>query len=268
MSSSAGSWVHCNLCMRLGSSRLNMTSCGRVVCDSCCPKLRTVDCSSCRGPCSKTIALNRDAPTNIMNLFKDISDQMKSVFKPLAFQERQKQSIMDHKEKLCRKLQQEVQQNSVEIQKLDETLKKRKAQIGALEQKEASLRAVMNRLTSGRGSEPRQGLQNTSLQQGQMSSAFYAGMAERTPACSFLGASLMDTSRCSVGSGGFGRRERGGFKLEQGEGGTGLSRDSGFLQMKTPAAWHRAGSTASPSWAREGLGGAGRGREARRFTFK
>ena len=243
-----------------------MTSCGRVVCDSCCPKLRTVDCSSCRGPCSKTIALNRDAPTNIMNLFKDISDQMKSVFKPLAFQERQKQSIMDYKEKLCRKLQQEAQQNTAEIQKLDETLEKRKAQMGALEQKEASLRAVMNRLTSGQGSEARQGLQNTSLQQGQMSSAFYRGMAERSPARSFLGASLMDTSRCSVGSGGSGkRRDRGGFKLEQGDGVTGLSRDSGFLQMKTPAAWHRTGSTASPSWVRKGLGGAGRGREGGRW---
>ena len=118
MSSGAGAWVHCNLCMRLssqGCNRLFITSCGRVVCDSCLSKLSLVDCSSCRGPCTKTIPLNRDTPPNVLNLFKDASNRLKEVLKLLAFQEKQKKNILEHKEKMCRNLEQETEEQQTEM---------------------------------------------------------------------------------------------------------------------------------------------------------
>jgi len=79
MVSSAHTWVHCSQCMSLGSgstSRLHITSCGRVVCHSYTPSLGAVNCPTCRGPCTKTIPLDSKAPPNVLNLYKDVSGQL------------------------------------------------------------------------------------------------------------------------------------------------------------------------------------------------
>jgi hypothetical protein len=260
MSSSANSWVHCNLCMVLGTGgnmRLYITSCGRVVCDSCCARLRETNCRTCRGPCSQVIPLNSRAPQNVLNLFKDVSDQLKTVFKNLAFQENQKQAFLDHKDKMIIKLRQEEKQQELEVARLHDLLGKRRLQLGDLEQKESFLRAALTRLTT----EPRQAPSHTA-QPRHMSSAFYAGMEQLRPARGFLGPKSLDISQRTDGSDGSrGRRQEPGLGLGQVLGrpalspnlGLGqvlgrpvISPDLGFLQMKTPGAWHKVGRTASP----------------------
>ena len=220
-----------------------ITSCGRVVCDGCCARLRENNCRNCRGSC-QVIPLSSKAPQNVLNLFKEISGQLKNVFKNLAFQENQKQSILDYKDRMIMKLGQEGKQQDLEIARLQELQRKRQVQLKDLEQKELSLRATLNSLTSEpcelRQAPPHNGHQR------QMSSAFYAGMEELSPARNLYGPKILDSSVRSDGSSGSrGRREQGAVLSPRGD----------FLNMKTPGGWHKVGGSASPVRCTEGRRG-------------
>ena len=226
-----------------------MTACGRVVCEGCCPRLRENDCRICRGRC-QVVALNSKAPQNVLNLFKDISGQLKSVFKNLAFQESQKQSILEYKERMYLKLRQEVgKQPELEIARMQEQLKNSEIQLQNLEQKEQSLRAALNSLTSA-PCESRQGAQH-GLTHRQMSPAFYAGMKELSPARNLHRQKPLDCSVPSNGSSGSrGRKEQ----MDRGR--TMVSpRDRDFLQMKTPGTWHKVGGNIPTMGGRDGGNG-------------
>ena len=93
------SWLHCNLCMSQRCRGLLMTSCGKVVCSNCKPKLKSVKCKSCQGACNRTVQLNSKTPTEVTKLFTDVSSELKSVFKSVDFQNGQIRSIMKHKRK-------------------------------------------------------------------------------------------------------------------------------------------------------------------------
>ena len=41
--------------------------------------------------------MNGNVPSNIQNLFKDVSSQMKTIVKTLGWQDAQKKSIVEHK---------------------------------------------------------------------------------------------------------------------------------------------------------------------------
>jgi len=242
MSGGATYWLHCNLCMHLASVaniRMCMTACGRVVCEGCCPRLRENDCRICRGRC-QVVVLNSKAPQNVLNLFKDISGQLKSVFKNLAFQESQKQSILEYKERMFLKLRQEVgKQPEMEIARMQELLKKGQTQLYNLEQKEQSLRATLNSLTSA-PAESRQGPSHGGTST-QMSSAFYAGMKELSPARNLHRPRILESSIRSNGSSGSrGRREQMVIERGQVPGRTMASPRGDFLQMKTPGIWNKA----------------------------
>jgi len=273
MSQSAGSlsWVHCDICKNTAidlKCMFHFTSCGRTVCNSCCSRLSDVACASCRGVC-RTVAMNNKAPANALNMVKDISGQLKNVFKTLNWQERQKKSLVEHRVMVVEKLQKEERRQGEEIARVEEELQNRRAVLKKQEEQEAMLKAELNSLARvgvegvrrdhGRqreigyqgqpwlGGGPAQGLspgggrssafykgptQGLSPGGGAMSSAFYKGMAKHSPANSFLGERL-DSSRRSVGSGGSRRsREDQNFLG---------SRPSEFMQMKTPAAWYKPG---------------------------
>ena len=53
-------------------------------------------CRTCVGGCN-TVEMNGKAPSNIQNLFKDVSSQMKFIVKTLDWQDAQKKSIVEHK---------------------------------------------------------------------------------------------------------------------------------------------------------------------------
>ena len=57
---------------------------------------RDTSCRTCVGGCN-TVEMNGKAPSNILNLFKDVSSQMKFIVKTLDWQDAQKKSIVEHK---------------------------------------------------------------------------------------------------------------------------------------------------------------------------
>jgi hypothetical protein len=128
MASSTSLWVHCNLYMKLVGQcpSLHITSCGRVVCSSCLPALRTARCRDCRGPCSRTIPLDSRAPRSVQALFKNANDELKTTFKNLKWQEEQKASIMAHREKVVLKQVEEARRQQQELERLDAQLKQKK----------------------------------------------------------------------------------------------------------------------------------------------
>ena len=138
-----------------------------------------------------------------------------------------------------------LKEKQVEHKKVEEVLQQRKSQLSHLEQKEAALKAEVNRLTSAGHREPKH---HQRQQQGNMSSAFYAGMAELSPARSHLAAPFLDSSQRSVGSGGSrGRKE------VLGEG-VGLASSSAFLNMKTPGRCYNSKGPLDNASPREGRG--------------
>ena len=92
-------WLHCNLCMNQRCKALLMSSCGKVVCSDCKPKLQTSQCKSCKGPCNRTVELNSKTPKEVTRLFTDLSSELKSVFKSIDFQTNQKRQILQYKKK-------------------------------------------------------------------------------------------------------------------------------------------------------------------------
>jgi hypothetical protein len=144
MSRSARMWVHCSLCMELGSLglRLHITSCGRLVCLGCLPSLRDVRCTACRGPCSRTVPLDSTAPPNVLGLFKDGPKQMRSVFKNVAWQEGQKVAIAEHTDGRLRELALLEEQQVEEMGQLEALQERRRAQLWAVEREIVKARAA------------------------------------------------------------------------------------------------------------------------------
>ena len=172
------------------------------------------------------MAVNNKAPASVLNCVKDISGQIKGVFKTLSWQERQKRSLVEHRVMGVEKLHKEERRVSEETARAEEQLQNRKAVLKNMEEREAVLKAELNSLTrgvdGGRGRQreighqgqawlggPPRGLspggarssafykgptRGLSPGGGAMSSAFYKGMAKNSPANSFLGERL-DSSR-------------------------------------------------------------------------
>jgi len=273
---SAGVWAHCVICKRLARElngvSLLVTSCGRVVCQNCCPRSRDTSCPTCVGGCN-TVVMNSKAPSNIQNLFKDVSSQMKNIVKTLSWQDAQKKSIVEHRAKEAARLEEKERVQQEEIEKLDQQQEQRRRKLRKLEEMEAQLKARLKSLTrresggsGGGGSREKHHFvrqsPNSSLlyhqgqHQGQhhgqqwlgnnipggrspggpLSSAFYKGMNSHSPANSFLGG--LDSSRRSAGSGGSRRSlERPGG--HRGDHPINKPSNSAFLQMATPAAWYK-----------------------------
>ena len=78
------------MCMTITSAQLVVTSCGKVICSNCKHRLP---------PSTRTVPLSDKAPKEVLNLFTDISEQLKAVFKNYNFQENQKRGPLEYKEK-------------------------------------------------------------------------------------------------------------------------------------------------------------------------
>jgi len=141
MSHDAALWVHCSLCMTMGesSSGLMITSCGRIVCSACCPKLGDSYCESCTGSCNNIMPLSRKAPSKVLNLFKNASAQLKEAFKNVSWQEKQKQSILEHKKRNIEKLENEEKEHIMELDRLEKELEVMREEMKLLENEEKEL---------------------------------------------------------------------------------------------------------------------------------
>merc|ERR1719430_378707 len=150
------------------AARLHIASCGRIVCNSCLPFLSS---PTCRGPCTRTIPIGGNMPTAVSTMFKDPTEQPKPAFKTISWQETQRRELMEYREKVQRRVEQEERRLAEELAGLERKLERGQRELASLEQEEASLKATFQARTPA----------NSTLQQGHLSSSFYQGMAEHSP---------------------------------------------------------------------------------------
>merc|ERR550519_2019222 len=186
---------------------------------------------------------------------------MKFIVKTLSWQDAQRKSIIDYRAKEAARLRAKERVQQEEIAKLNQQLEQKRRKLRKMEELEVQLKAQLKSLTgrkSGSGGggsrdnhhfgqqSPNSSLLHQGQHQGQpwmgnnmpggrspggqLSSAFYKGMASHSPANSFLGG--LDSSRRSGGSGGSRRSGERGLP-------TNKPSNSAFLQMPTPAAWYK-----------------------------
>jgi len=192
-----------------------VTSCGQVICNKCQPKLAARQCQKCRGPCTRTIPLNEKAPKEVLALFTDTSEQLKAVFKNYNFQETQKKSLLEYKERKVGQMNTHLEELSKKKNLESEMYNKLRENLNYLEKKEADLKEKVNRATL----EPSRSLGNGGYKSrggfGQTQGFFGGG-----------GHSEVSRDRPTVdvveGLNRSGGRQGG----------------NGFLEMKTPAAWY------------------------------
>jgi len=191
------------MCMTITSAQLVVTSCGKVICSSCKPRLTTITCRQCQGPCTRTVALTDEAPKEVTNLFTDISEQLKAVLKNYYFQESQKRSLLEYKEKKSNQMR-NVGMEMMGRRKADiDKLTQMKEQLARLERREAELQNYFSSMTSP---APRE--------------------------------KMMMPKKQEVFGGGINNEGRGMFGEAQVLGSSGFGTNRDFLDMKTPAVWY------------------------------
>jgi len=203
------------------------------------------------------VELNSKAPSKVQNLFKHVSSQMKSNLKTLNWQDAQKKSILEHREKEAARLEANERVQQEEEAKLDQQLEQKRQELRKMEELEVQLKANIKSVTTresgsgGGGSKDnhqvvQQSSNHSLLHQGQhhggqwmgknlpggpspglLSSAFYKGMNRQSPANSLLG------DRDAIKR--FGRSGGSGERVHP----TNKPSNSGFVQMPTPAAWSK-----------------------------
>ena len=72
------------------------------------------------------MAVNNKAPASVLNCVKDISGQIKGVFKTLSWQERQKRSLVEHRVMGVEKLLKEERRVGEETARAEDQLQNRK----------------------------------------------------------------------------------------------------------------------------------------------
>ena len=93
--------------------------------------------------------MNPKAPSSVMNMVKDISGQLKDVFKTLRWQDGQKRELVEHRLKVVESLEKEEKHLERESARVEQELKERKAVLKKMEEREAQLRAELKTLTRG-----------------------------------------------------------------------------------------------------------------------
>jgi len=86
--------------------------------------------------------LNRKAPPKVLNLFKNASSQLKEVFKNVSWQEKQKQSILEHKKANIERLEKEEKGQVLELERLEKELEVMREEMRVLENEEKELQEI------------------------------------------------------------------------------------------------------------------------------
>ena len=126
-----------------------MTSCGKVVCESCAPGLRQSSCSSCNGPCTRTVPLSRSAPKEVLDLFADPVEKLKEVFKIMSFHANQKSGLLNGKREVKRKHQEKKEKRLNQLQEINKALSHKQDAFKEYKHQEQKYREELNRLTIG-----------------------------------------------------------------------------------------------------------------------
>jgi len=123
-----------------------MTSCGKTVCDQCRPRLADISCKDCRGPCTKIIEINAKAPEEVRSFFGDASSKLKSAFKCLNFQERQKKAILDSLRREIESLENQIEEELRADQEEERLYNEMLAEYKEVCKQEATLKAEVEQL--------------------------------------------------------------------------------------------------------------------------
>jgi len=83
--------------------------------------------------------LSRKAPSKVLNLFKNASSQLKEAFKNVSWQEKQKQSILEHKRRNIERLEKEEKYHDLEIGRVEKELEVMREEMKLLENEEKEL---------------------------------------------------------------------------------------------------------------------------------
>jgi len=178
-----------------------------------------------------------------MNLFTDISEQLKAVFKNYNFQESQKRSLLEHKEKKSNQMR-KVEMEMMERKKADmDKLAQMKQQIACLERREAELKNHFSRMTSPAPQEKIRMLKKQEAFGGGINinnerrGVFGGVQVLGSPG--FRTNQVPDVFGQQFGEGLLGRRQSSNIPDGRRERIHGSSpAQTGFLEMKTPAVWY------------------------------
>ena len=106
-------------------------------------------------PLLMSVTCNRKAPSKVLNLFKDASAQLKEAFKNASWQEKQKDSLLEHKTDNIVRLKKEEREGNMELEQLEQELEGLREEMKLLEEEEKALRRME---LSRKGSEVGEGV--------------------------------------------------------------------------------------------------------------
>ena len=93
-------------------------------------------------PLLMSVTCNRKAPSKVLNLFKDASAQLKEAFKNASWQEKQKDSLLEHKTANIVRLKKEEREGNLELERLEQELEGLRKEMRLLEEEEKALRRM------------------------------------------------------------------------------------------------------------------------------
>ena len=93
-------------------------------------------------PLLMSVTCNRKAPSKVLNLFKDASAQLKEAFKNASWQEKQKDSLLEHKTANIVSLKKEEREGNLELERLEQELEGLRKEMRLLEEEEKALRRM------------------------------------------------------------------------------------------------------------------------------
>ena len=93
-------------------------------------------------PLLMSVTCNRKAPSKVLNLFKDASAQLKEAFKNASWQEKQKDSLLEHKTANIVRLKKEEREGNLELERLEQELEGLREEMRLLEEEEKALRRM------------------------------------------------------------------------------------------------------------------------------
>ena len=238
-------WMHCNICLSTTPSNLFMTSCGKVLCGQCMPRFKSRGCPDCRtttrGLCSE-VKLDKNAPSDVLILFRDISFDLKKVFKVNNFQESQKRRLLDGLLKKENYLATKLSELKAKQRQAEERYHQAKRRNEELDQTLVELERRVSALCS-EGNDKNNSTERTLTRQSpgkkmynsrnSVENSFSRMFFSPPPNSKMMPRASKDKITKSGGNG------------------KNTDANAGFLQMKTPAAWNRGKNggfmTANPS---------------------
>jgi len=241
-------WLHCNICQVESAASFFMTSCGKVCCGSC---KRYV-------PNSRIIEINNRAPKEVLKLFSDVEALIKDAYKIFDFQQAQQRMQLENKRREVARLKAEAdaieERDKADRERLEQLRQEDLELDKRIEFVEAEIEKYRNRdylQTDSSSGNLANGLSEVSLfsdLEGTKSrhvEELFQKLGSPTPE---------DWHSRGAGSSSqlnFTRRSEGDESCDV--------KEDKFLEMKTPAAWHKSRHTRPQPHKRSSLTPEGEG---------